>query len=241
MQSALYVALSAQVALERRLNTVANNVANINTGGYRAEEVKFETVLSQAGSGSVAFSSSGDTYISRRTGAVTKTDNPLDVAIKGDAWFLISTPDGPVYTRDGRMKMLETGDLQTLEGHPILDAGRAQIAVDPQAGPISIGHDGTITQDGNQVGSLGLFRIDPKSQLSRYGNSGVIPSMPATAVQDFTSIGVQQGYSEGANVNPVMELTKMITISRTFDSAAKTISDTESSMLSAIRALGPSV
>ena len=241
MQSGLYVALSAQVALERRLNTVANNVANINTGGYRAEEVKFETVLSQAGSDPVAFASSGDTYISRRTGAVTKTDNPLDVAVKGDAWFLINTPSGPVYTRDGRMKMLETGELQTLEGYPILDAGRAPIAVDPQAGSISIGHDGMITQDGNQVGALGLFRIDPKSRLSRFGNSGVISSMPATPVQDFTSIGVQQGYSEGANVNPVMELTKLITISRTFDSAATTISETESSLMSAIRSLGPAV
>ncbi|MBF9235652.1 flagellar basal-body rod protein FlgF [Microvirga alba] len=240
MQSGLYVALSAQVALERRLNTVANNVANLGTGGYRAEEVKFETILSEAGAGTVAFVSSGETFISRRSGQITKTDSPLDVAIQGDAWLAISTPSGTVYTKDGRMKMNEAGALQTMDGHPVLDMGGTPIVLNPTAGPPSVGKDGMISQDNNQVGSLGLFRIASQSRLTRFGNSGVIPNTPAQAVQDFTTIGVQQGYVEGANVNPVLEMTKMITISRTFDSAASTISETESSMLSAIRALGPS-
>ncbi|MCB5177725.1 flagellar basal-body rod protein FlgF [Microvirga lenta] len=240
MQSALYVALSAQVALERRLNTVAQNVANLNTGGYRAEEVKFETILSEAGAGQVAFSSSGASFISRKAGPVNKTDNPLDVAIQGDAWLAMNTPAGTVYTRDGRMQMTEAGDLQTIGGHPVLDMGGAPIALDPQAGMPVIGRDGMISQGGNQVGALGLFRIDPASRLTRYENSGVIPNMPAAPVQDFTVTSVQQGYSEGANVNPVMEMTRMIMISRTFENAASTISETESSLMSAIRALGPS-
>jgi len=240
MQPALYVALSAQVALERRLTTVANNIANINTGGYRAEEVKFESILSRMGSGPVAFSSAGEAFISRRPGPVNKTDNALDVAIQGDAWLAMNTPAGTVYTRDGRMRMSEAGELQTIDGHAVLDAGGAPIALDPQAGAPSIGRDGMIYQGDNQVGALGLFRISERSKLARYGNSGVIPDMPAAVVQDFTSVGVQQGYSEGANVNPVLEMTKMIMISRTFDSAASTISETESSLMSAIRALGPS-
>jgi flagellar basal-body rod protein FlgF len=239
MQSALYVALSAQVALERRLNTVANNVANLNTGGYRAEEVKFETVLSQAGSGPVAFASMGDSFISRKAGPVNRTDSPLDVAIQGDAWFAMNTPSGTVYTRDGRLNMTEAGELRTVDGHPVLDTGGAPIVLDPQGGPPSIGRDGTISQANNQVGALGLFRINEKSQLTRFGNSGVIPSEPAAAVQDFTNIGVQQGYSEGANVNPILEMTKMIMISRTFESAASTVAETESTLMSAIRTLGP--
>jgi len=239
MQSALYVALSAQVALERRLNTVAQNVANLNTGGYRAEEVKFETLLSEAGAGQVAFASSGESFISRRTGAITKTDNPLDVAIQGDAWLAIGTPSGTVYTRDGRLKMTEAGDLQTVDGYSVLDMGGAPIALDPAAGTPTIGRDGTITQGDNQVGALGLFRIAPDSRLTRFGNSGVVSSRPGAPVQDLTATGVQQGYTEGANVNPVMELTRMITISRTFESAASTISQTESSLMEAIRGLGP--
>lgn len=240
MQSALYVALSAQVALERRLNTIANNVANVNTGGYRAEEVKFSTVLSQAGKEAVAFSSQGDTYISRRPGSVTKTDNPLDVAVQGDAWMAVNTPIGTVYTKDGRMKMTETGELQTMDGYSVLDAGRTNVLLDPDAGPPIIGRDGMITQGDTQVGTLGLFSIAGESELSRFGNSGVISSLQPQAVQDFTSIGIQQGYAEGANVNPVLEMSKLISLSRTFDSAASTISETESSLLSAIRALGPS-
>ncbi|MBZ6079346.1 flagellar basal-body rod protein FlgF [Microvirga puerhi] len=240
MQSSLYVALSAQVALEKRLNTIANNVANINTGGYRAEEVKFETVLSQAGVGDVAFASSGETYTSRQSGPVVKTDNPLDVAVQGDAWLAMNTSSGIIYTKDGRMKMTETGELQTMDGNSVLDPGGAPIFLNPDDGTPSIGRDGMIRQRNNQIGALGLFRIDSQSQLTRFGSSGVKSSMPVTVVQDFTSTGVQQGYAEGANVNPVMEMTKMIMISRTFDNAAATISETESSLMNAIRALGPS-
>ncbi|QFU17656.1 flagellar basal-body rod protein FlgF [Microvirga thermotolerans] len=239
MQSSLYVALSAQVALEKRLNTVANNIANINTGGYRAEEVKFETVLSQAGLGGVAFASSGETYTSRRPGAVTRTDNPLDVAIQGDAWLSVSTPSGIVYTRDGRMKMSETGELQTMDGYAVLDPGGAPILLNPQDGEPTIGRDGMIHQRNNQIGALGLFKLDSRSQLTRYGSSGVKSSLPATVVQDFTAVSVQRGYAEGSNVNPVMELTKLIMISRTFDNAAAAVSETESSLMSAIRTLGP--
>src|SRR6478735_370031 len=106
MQNGIYVALSAQMALQKRLDTIANNVANSGTAGYRAEEVKFETFLSQAGSNPIAFASAGDSYISRQAGELVQTENPLDVAVRGDAWLSIQTPSGPVYTRDGRMRML---------------------------------------------------------------------------------------------------------------------------------------
>ncbi|MGO4573392.1 flagellar basal-body rod protein FlgF [Microvirga sp. 2TAF3] len=239
MQSALYVSLSAQVAMEKRLNTIANNIANMNTGGFRADEIKFEEVLSTVGKSDVAFASSGENFISRRTGPIIKTDNPLDVAIQGDAWFSFVTPSGTAYTRDGRMKMSENGDLQTIAGYAVLDSGGAPIALDPNAGPPTVGRDGSIMQSNNQVGSLGLFRLSNDSKLQRFGNSGVFSSVPGEAVQDFTSIAVQQGYSEGSNVNPIMEMTKMIALQRTFDSASTTIQETEGTLMSAIRTLGP--
>ncbi|MBB4040771.1 flagellar basal-body rod protein FlgF [Microvirga flocculans] len=240
MQSSLYVALSAQVAMEKRLATIANNVANMNTGGFRADEVKFEEVLSLAAKESVSFASSGQNYVSRRTGPVTKTDNPLDVAIQGEGWFAFSGPNGPVYTRDGRFKVNENGDLLTVDGYPVLDAGGAPIALDPAEGPPTISRDGTITQGNNQVGVIGLFNLRADSKLSRFGNSGVMSSVPGEVVQDFTSAGVQQGFSEGSNVNPVLELTKMIAVQRSFESAATTIQESESTLMDAIRTLGPS-
>ena len=240
MQSSLYVALSAQVAMERRLNTIANNVANMNTGGFRADEVKFEEILSLAAKENVSFASSGQNFISRRTGPMTKTDNPLDVAIQGDGWFAFQGPSGPVYTRDGRFKMNENGDLLTVDGYQVLDAGGAPIALDPMAGSPIVGRDGTVMQGTNQVGAIGIFNLRSESKLTRFGNSGVLSSIPGEVVQDFTSNGVQQGFSEGSNVNPVLEMTKMIAVQRSFDSAATTIQESESTLMDAIRTLGPS-
>jgi flagellar basal-body rod protein FlgF len=171
---------------------------------------------------------------------MNKTDNPLDVAIQGDGWFAFGAPNGTAYTRDGRMKMSENGDLQTLNGYPVLDAGGAPIALDPQGGMPTITRDGIIMQGGNQVGQIGLFDIGNESKLTRFGNSGVFSSVPGVPVEDFNSNGIQQGFSEGANVNPVLELTKMIAVQRSFESAATTIQETESSLMNAIRTLGPS-
>jgi len=238
MQSGLYVALSGQVALERRLQTIASNVANMNTVAYRADGVSFEAEMEKAGDSTVAFAGSGVGYISRRSGGVAKTGNPLDVAVQGDAWLAIKTPAGTVYTRDGRMTMQESGQLTTLNNYPVLDAGGAPILLDTSAGPPDIASDGMISQKGNQVGALGLYAIDDDAKLTRYDNSGVIPNKPATAVLDFSSNGVAQGFVEGSNVNPIMEMTKLITVSRAFDGINAASEKTESSLTDAIKTLG---
>ncbi len=134
MQSGIYVGLSGQLALNKRLETIAHNVANISTGGFRAEEVKFETVLSRIPPNPTAFVSGGETFLSRNAGDVVRTDDPFDVAVQGDAWLAIDINGQQVYTRDGRMMMTPNGDLQTLNGYPVLDAGGAAIALNPSGG-----------------------------------------------------------------------------------------------------------
>src|SRR6266702_4186577 len=170
MQSALYVGSSAQVALEKRLQTIANNVANVNTAAFRTDVVKFETVLSKAGANPVAFSSPGDNIISREPGNITESGNPLDVAVVGQGFIAFAGPNGTVYTR--------------------------------------------------------------------YGNSGVTPDRPATAIADFTRDGFKQGYVEGSGANPMMELTKLMSASRAFDSTNSLVEGTESTLSNAIRTLG---
>lgn len=239
METSLSVALSAQVALERRMEAVARNVANMTTAGYRAEGMKFEAFVSEiTGQAPVAYASAGRSYISREAGPLTHTQNPLDVAVEGDGWLAVQTPAGVVYTRDGRMQMLETGELQSLAGHPILDVGGAPLLLNPDAGPPLIARDGMITQGGQQVGALGLFAIDESAKLTRYGNSGVIPDRAATPVLDFTGNGIVQGFVEGANINPVLELAKLIMVSRSFESASSVIQQSETSLQEAIRTLG---
>ena len=119
IDTSLYVGLSGQIALQRRLDTVAHNVANTSTAGFRADRVTFETVLNRFDVEPLAFSSTGSEYISLKTGAFVQTDNPLDVAVKGDAWLSIDTPNGAVYTRDGRMQMTTDGALQSLNGNAL--------------------------------------------------------------------------------------------------------------------------
>ena len=240
MQSGLYVTLSAQAALDRRLTTIATNIANQSTPGYRAEEVDFKTIVSRAGDTSVAYVSQGDTYISRQPGVPAKTDNPLDVAVQGDCWLALQTPAGTTYTRDGRMRMQPDGTLQSVDGYPVLDAGNSPITLDPNAGPVTIAQDGMITQGGRQIGAIGLFALDNSAKLKRFDNSSVMSSKPATPVLDFTQNGIAQGYVEGANVNPLMEMEKLITLSRTFDDVTSAIVGSETSLKDAIKILGGS-
>ncbi|HUI19686.1 MAG TPA: flagellar basal-body rod protein FlgF [Methylocella sp.] len=240
MQSGLYVTLSAQVALDRRLTTIATNIANQSTPGYRAEEVDFNALVSRAGDTPVAYVSRGETHISRNPGVPIKTDNPLDVAVQGDGWLALQTPAGVAYTRDGRMRMQPSGALQSVNGYPILDAGNSAITLDPEAGTVTIAQDGMITQGGQQIGAIGLFSLAANATLTRFDNSSVISNKPATPIVDFTQNGIAQGYIEGANVNPILEMEKLITLSRSFENIASAMEGSETSLKDAIKVLGGS-
>lgn len=238
MQSNLYVALSGLVALNRRLDSIAHNVANANTAGFRADGVKFDTLLARRGDADVAYASQGRDYISRNAGPVTRTANPFDLAVSGDGFFAVATPQGVAYTRDGRVGMNETGELRSVNDHPLLDAGGAPLTVDPSGGPPAIARDGMITQNGRQVGAVGLFAIDRDAVLTRAANSGVIPDKPATPILDFGANGVLQGFTEGSNVNPVTEMTRLIAVQRAFENISASLDMADASQADAIKALG---
>ena len=230
-----------QMALERRMETIAHNVANASTAGFRAEAVTFETVLSsQTAPEAVSFSSAGGSYLSRQSGGIVRTDNPFDVAVKGDAWLAIDVSGTLVYTRDGRMRMTETGELQSLNGNPVLDASGAPIQLDPRGGTPQIAQDGTIWQNTRQIGSIGLYRIDESAKLMRAENSGVIPDKTPEPALDFANVGVVQGFIEQANVNPVMEMTRLIAVHRAFNAITNSITTSETTMQEAIKTLGGS-
>lgn len=241
MQSSLYVSLSSQIALERRLTTIADNMANVNTVGFRASEVKFDEVLSKTRNdmnAKVAFVSQGNDYLSERSGPLIQTGNDLDVAIKGDAWFSIDTPDGQVLTRDGRLTIRQDGALVSTRGYPVLDAGGAPITVNPQGGPISVGRDGSIRQADIQVAALGLFRADVSQGFLRHDNSGITTTAEPAAVVNDPQVGVVQGYVENSNVNAIAEMTQLIQIHRAFDAVASMMRETESTYSEGIKTLG---
>jgi flagellar basal-body rod protein FlgF len=238
MQDSLYVALSSQIALERRLDTIADNVANASTIGFRATGVKFEDVVSGTGPKSVSFASSGKTYLSNAHGSMTETGNPFDFAVQGDAWFAIDTPVGTVMTRDGRFSMNDAGELMSIEGHPVLDSGGAPIQLDPRNGPPKAGADGSLRQGDQLVGAIGLYNFDPGQNFVRYGNSGIVPARTPEPVTDRSDVGIAQGFLEESNVNPVLEMTRLIMVQRAFENTAALMRQTDSSADDAIKTLG---
>jgi flagellar basal-body rod protein FlgF len=243
MQSGLYVGISSQIALERRLNTIADNMANMNTVGFRSTEVKFDEVLSKTQNdlnAKVAFVTQGNDYLSTRTGELQRTGNPLDFAIKGDAWFAIDTPAGQVLTRDGRFTMDEAGQLRSIRGYPILDAGGAPIQLNRDGGPPTVGADGIIMQNNQPVATLGLFTADISKGFVRHDNEGVIPTDNPQPVLEGMQNSVVQGYVEQSNVNGISEMTQLIQVNRAFESISALMRDSENSMSSAIKTLGGS-
>lgn len=243
MQSGLYVSLSSQMALEKRLTTIADNMANLNTVGFRSTEVKFDEVLSRTQNdlnAKIAFVSQGNDYLSTKTGELQHTTSTLDFAVKGDAWFAIDTPVGEVLTRDGRFTIQETGELTTIRGYPVLDAGGAPIQLNRGGGEITVGMDGKIIQDDRLVATLGLFRADVSKGFIRFENSGINTVEQPQPIVDDDSVGVLQGYVEQSNVNGVREMTQLIQVNRAFEGVSSLMRDSETALDEAIRVLGGS-
>jgi len=240
MQSSLYVGLSAQLALQTRLETIAQNVANSSTNGYRGDEVKFDSVLAGGeAEDKVAFATAGARTIRQTTGPIVRTSNPFDVAVRGDGWISITTAQGRVYTRSGRLQMSATGDLVTATGAQVLDSGGSPIQLDPAAGSPFITRDGSVYQGQRRAGAIGLFSLPAQAQLAHV-EGGVVSSIPGAPVTDFSVNGFAQGYVEESNVNPIKEMTRLIAVQREFESLNTVTQQAESSFKNAIQTLGSS-
>lgn len=237
MQTGLYVALSSQVALERRLATLADNVANAGTAGFRAASVNFQDIVNGTGPDSVSFVTPGAPSVDVNAGGLRETKNPFDFAIRGDAWFALDTPAGTVVTRDGRFTMRETGELVSIDGYPVLDAGGAPLLLDPLGGPPEVAADGTLRQGDRLAGAIGLYAFSPPPDHARFGNSGFV-APDAQPVVDQPDIGVAQGFVEESNVNAVHQMMSLIQVQRTFEQVTALMSDSDTALKDAIKLLG---
>ncbi|WP_297322971.1 flagellar basal-body rod protein FlgF [uncultured Bartonella sp.] len=241
MQNPVYVGISGQISLDRRMETIARNMANVNTPGFRSEEMKFDTLVSPVARDNdknVNFASAGKSYISTVRGPVTQTGNPLDLAVNGDSYFSLQTPNGQVYTRDGRMIMTEDGGLVSVQGYPFLDNGGAPLQIEPANGVPRIASDGAIYQNNVQVGAIGLYEFQPDSKL-RYGPTGsVIPDKAPVPVQASPNNGVVQGFIENSNVNGVTEMTRLIEVTRAFERVDSMMRQQDDRSSQAIQTLG---
>ena len=233
MQNALLVGLSRQVALGRELDVVANNIANLNTVGFKRDASVFEQYIGKtARSGNlpgtdsqVSFVQDRATWVNLSQGQLERTDNPLDVAIEGSGFLVVQTPNGERYMRNGALQINAKGELVTSAGYQVLgDSG--PITFQPKDRNISISEDGTISVregDNNktesQRGKLRMAGFAQPGQLQKDGASTFMAPNGVTPQIDTTSRFVQ-GTLEKSNVLGVVEMTRMIEVTRAYTQIA---------------------
>lgn len=216
MDNPIYATLTRQSGLSNELRVIANNIANASTTGFRTEGVTFSEYVSSLGqehpSLSMAAGRVRDTDFAQAT--LTQTGGPFDLAIEGDGFFLIETINGQRLTRAGSFTPDANGDLVTMDGNRVLDAGGAPVFIPQGAGQVGIAADGTISVAGNPIGQIGLVMPDDPNRLLREGGTmfaapdGFGPAPDARMVQ---------GFLEGSNVNPIVQISRMIEVQRAYE------------------------
>jgi flagellar basal-body rod protein FlgF len=234
MQNALLIGLSRQIALNRELEVVANNIANIETTGYKSDGAMFEEFLMPLASATgfqgndrrLSYVQDRATWHNFSVGPLRPTGNPLDVAIDGDAFFVVQTDRGERYTRNGSFQINANGELVTISGDRVLgDGGPIQFqATDSK---VSINPDGTITvqESGLSIsdaarGKLRMVRFDNLQRLRKDGASMFAAPNGVTPTDPSANTRVIQGSLEGSNVRPVLEMARMVEVTRTYTQIA---------------------
>jgi flagellar basal-body rod protein FlgF len=241
----LAVLASRTLTTQRQFTAIADNVANVNTNGFRKLEMNFREVISRPGGKPTAsYVADRALIFSAQDGAMEKTSNPLDVALNGEGFFAISVEGNTQYTRRGTFLLATDGTLVTPEGHPVLDNAQAPIQIPAGTQNITITTDGTLATETGPLAQLGVYRFSPEDMklLQRAGNTAFSPQLGAAATPiDFAALGapqVRQGFLEASNVNAVQEMVAMDMVSRAYQQSltmAKSLEDLEQR---AIRNLG---
>lgn len=226
MENTMLVALSRQGGLHRQMSVIANNIANMNTIGFKGENMMFIQHLERSHgserllSDKIAFVRDIATARDFTEGPMEKTGNPLDVAISGEGFLVIDVEGEDLYTRAGRLHLDNTGQLTTSQGFPVLSDAGQPFFFSPEDTEINISRDGTISTENGDLGRLRVVRFENNQQLRQVsGGLFVSEAVP----EDVENPQVIQGMVESSNVEPILELTKMIEVSRSYESVKKLI------------------
>jgi flagellar basal-body rod protein FlgF len=234
MENTLLVGLSKQVALERQLDVIANNIANVNTSGFKAEKSIFEQYLRSnarednfiGADRQVSFVQDRATWHDLAQGSTQMTNNPLDLVIDGDGFLAVQAQGGERYTRNGSLQVNNVGQLVTMDGNVVLGTG-GPITLQPGDSDLTVSGDGTVTvrEAGNPQansirGKLRIVSFDRPQQLVKSGTNLFSAPAGVNATQTTTS-RVIQGAIEKSNVSSVGEMTKMLEVTRTYTNIAQ--------------------
>jgi flagellar basal-body rod protein FlgF len=230
MENALLVGLSRQMVLQRQMDVVANNVANVNTSGYKADRSLFEEFLNSGAHEDnfvgrdrrISYVQDRGTFKDFSQGPVENTKNPLDVAIDGGGFLVVQTPAGERYTRDGGLQINNQGQLVNASGYQVLGTS-GPIVFQPTDHDVTIAPDGNVTviEGTNRIdsvrGKLRLVSFAQAQNLVKEASNLYSAGQGNAAAPDLAS-RVRQGFIEKSNVNSVAEMSRMIEVTRTYSS-----------------------
>lgn len=220
MENISYIGLSQQIALRQEMDVTANNIANMNTPGYKSNGVLFLEFLNRSRQDPDTIRQVSDisTYRDLAPGSLMQTHNTLDFAINGEGYFVVQTPDGPRYTRDGGFQLNEQRQLVNKSGYALQGDG-GPITIPPEAAQVHLTAGGVVTTEEGDVGRIRVVRFDNEQALKKTGEN--LYDAATENPQTVDSPRLAQGALEGSNVNPVVEMNKMIEVLRMYQATQR--------------------
>lgn len=239
MDSSLLVSLSQQLASYQSMDVIANNIANVSTPGYRREQPTFQEYVAKLPSddgGTQAVSFVQDTGVVRdmSEGPVQATGGAYDLALRGKGFFVVQTPNGERYTRNGHFTLDPSGQIVDDSGNPLLGDGGA-ITINTDDGDIHVGADGVLSGKNGQLAKLRIAAFSNEASLSKQGQNLFSAAETPTTASD---VKITQGALEGSNVQPVIEISRMVEVMRAYQATATMTQSQEDLMRQAIDKLG---
>ncbi len=244
MENTSLIALSRQGALRRQMNIVANNIANMNTTGFKGEKMMFVQHLVRSRGGEsilgerIAFVRDVATMRDVSEGPLLSTGNPLDIAVRGDGYLVVETEQGNRYTRNGHLRLDDTGQLVTGQGDRLLSTGDQPFFFSPEDKQINISRDGTVSTENGELGKLKVVRFENQQQLRQIGGGLFATEQQPEEVE---KPDIVQGMLEGSNVNAIIEMTRMIETQRAYASIGDFIKSEDDRIKTMIKELAAPV
>jgi flagellar basal-body rod protein FlgF len=238
MENAGYIALSRQLAVSHSLDLIANNIANTSTVGFKGHRLLFDEYLQKNiddQRNNFEMVNDYGQFMNTADGTLLSTGNTLDMAIRGEGLFKVSTPQGDRYSRNGEFQMNEIGEIVTDQGYPVLSDTGAPIAIPTGAKEVTVTKSGDVVSDGAILGRVGVFSFENLQDLVQVGNNLFTSEEQDNPVADAVVI---QGALEQSNVNPITEITQMISLTRHYQSSQQIIIDEHERQRQAINKLG---
>jgi len=223
LDNSVYSALSKQVGQFREMDVISNNIANSNTTAYRGENLPFRSHLEFQGKNrdKLAMAQDYATYTDTSVGSAKVTGNQLDFMINGEGYFAVETPAGTRYTRSGNFQVDASGTLVTADGYPVISGGD-KIQFQENDTIVEMRGDGTLIANGEERGQLQVVTFPSDQLMERVGNNMYNTNQPPT-VKDKPQLA--QGVLEASNVKPIIEMTRMMKLSRSVDLTSQMIED----------------